>query len=218
MRVGQADALLLGTVVGFMPDGERVRQAYEAFRPRVVALGVPPEDLAALDALAAADPKPELPPLDDTSERLLGLLAPFGGTRIPSPDLEAAHQAARADGVLLEAIDLDDAAHAQLYTKSVKFHHVIQSNAIKSRLLKRGVAGADAYEVALNWDNAWNRPKGMRAVESGREAQMANRLRELCAVPGNVLAIVPAPRLAGVVRALAGASNQPEIRAIHETL
>lgn len=203
IRVGQADVLLLGTVAGFVPDGERVRQAYEAFRPRVVALGVPPEDVAALDALAATDPKPELPPLDDTSERLLGLLAPFGGTRIPSPDLETAHAAARSDGVPLEAIDLDDAAHANTYTSSVKFQHVIQSNAIKSSLLKRGVAGADAYEVALNWDNAWNRPKGMRRVEEAREAHMAARLRELGATPGNVLAIVPAPRLAGVVRALA---------------
>lgn len=207
IRIGAADALLLGTVAGFVPDGERVRQAYEAFRPRVVALGVPPEDLTALDALAAQGAPPELPALDDTSERLLGLIAPFGGTRVPSPDLEAAHAAARSDGIPLEAIDLDDAAHAQLYTTSVKFHHVVQSNSIKSRLLKRGVAGVDAYEVALHWDQAWNRPKGMRVVEEAREAHMAARLRELCATPGNVLAIVPAPRLAGVVRALAAAPN-----------
>jgi hypothetical protein len=207
IRVGEADVLLLGTVAGFVPDGERVRQAYEAFRPRVVALGVPPEDLTALDAIAAAGPAPELPELDDTSERLLALIAPFGATRIPSPDLEAAHGAARADGVPLEALDLDDAAHANLYTKSVKFHHVIQSNGVKSRLLKRGVPGADAYEVALNWDKAWNRPKGMRVVEEAREAHMANRLRELGATRGNVLAIVPAPRLAGVVRILASAPH-----------
>jgi pheromone shutdown protein TraB len=89
----------------------------------------------------------------------------------------------------------------------VKFHHVVQSNAIKSRLLKRGVEGADAYAVALAWDRAWNRPKGMRVVEEAREAHMAARLRELCAEPGNVLAIVPAPRLAGVVRALAASPN-----------
>jgi hypothetical protein len=154
MKVGGADVLLLGTVAGFVPDGERVRQAYDAFRPRLVALGVPPEDLVALDALAAADPKPELPEPDDTTTRLLGLLEPFGATRIPSPDLEAAHAAARADGVPVEAIDIDDAAHAAVYTKSVRFHHVLQSNAVKSRLLKRGVGGADAYEVAANWDAA----------------------------------------------------------------
>ncbi|MEK6976025.1 MAG: hypothetical protein AABY18_06755 [Candidatus Thermoplasmatota archaeon] len=196
--------LLLGTIAGFVPDGERVRQAYEAFHPRVVALGVPPEDLATLDTLASASAAPaELPPLDDTHERLMGLLAPFGATRVPSPDLEIAHQVARADGVPLSALDLDDDAHATLYTKHVRFHHIIQSNGIKSRLLKRGVTGTDAYDVAANWDAAWTRPRGMRRVEDAREAHMAARLREVAAVAdGNVLAVVPSTLLAGIVRAL----------------
>lgn len=204
LKVAGHDVLLLGTIAGFVPDAERVRQAYDAFRPAVVALGVPPEDLPALDALAAApaDARPELPALDDTSERLLGLVAPFGGTRIPSPDLEAAHAAARADQVPVVALDLDDEAHAAVYTRHVRFLHVIQSNAIKSRLLKRGVAGADAYEVAANWDAVWTKPKGLARVEADREAHMAHRIGEEAA-KGTVLAVVPSVRLAGIVAALA---------------
>ncbi len=202
LQVAGHDVLLLGTIAGFVPDAERVRQAFDAFRPATVALGVPPEDLAALDALGAKETQAELPPLDVSEEKLLSLVAAFGPTRVPSPDLEAAHDAARADKVPLEAIDLDDEAHAATFTRHVRFVHVIQSNAIKSRLLKRGVGGADAYEVAANWDAAWTKPKGLRRVEAEREAHMASRLRELAA-KGTVLAVVPSVRLAGIVAQLA---------------
>lgn len=202
-RHGQ-DLLLLGTVAGFVPDGERVRQAYEAFHPTTVALGVPPEDVAALDHLATAGSREAFDGLDAAQTRLLDLLAPFGPTRIPSADLEAAHACARADGVALQALDLDDAEHAALFTRHVKFWHVVQSNAIQSRLLKHGVSGADAYEVANNWDAAWNKPKGLQRLEAAREARMAERLDE-AARKGSVLAVVPSARLPGIVKALSGA-------------
>lgn len=202
LKVAGHDVLLLGTIAGFVPDAERVRQAYDAFRPEVVALGVPPEDLPGLDALAAADAKPELPELDVADEKRLSLLVPFGGTRVPSPDLEAAHALARADGVPLAALDMDDEMHAASFTRHVHFVHVLQSNAIKSRLLKRGVAGADAYELAANWDARWTKPKGLRRVEVDREEHMADRLREEAA-KGTVLAVVPSVRLAGIVQRLA---------------
>lgn len=191
------DLLILGTIAGFVPDAERVRQAYDAFHPAIVALGVPPEDLTALDHLADSASPPELPPLDEAQERLLAQLAAFGATRIPSPDLEAIHACAKADGVPLAALDVADAEHATLFTQHVKFWHVVQSNAIKARLLKHGVTGADAYTVAANWDAAWSKPAGLRRLEQEREAHMATRLREVCRT-GNVLAIVPSTRLPGL--------------------
>src|SRR5688572_5872617 len=58
LRIGGCDVLLLGTVAGLVPDAARVRQAFDAFMPEVIALGVPPEDLEALRLLAGTD-KPE---------------------------------------------------------------------------------------------------------------------------------------------------------------
>lgn len=200
------DVLILGTIAGFVPDAERVRQAYDAFHPAIVALGVPPEDLEALDHLANSPSPPDLPPLDESQERLMSQLAAFGATRIPSPDLEAAHACAKADGVPLAALDVADAEHAALFTRHVKFWHVVQSNAIKARLLKHGVSGADAYAVAGNWDAAWSKPAGLRRLEQDREAHMAARLREVCQA-GNVLAVVPSTRLAGLQARLT--SQQP---------
>lgn len=195
------DLLLLGTIAGYVPDAERVRQAYDAFHPDVVALGIPPEDLGPLDHLAAAGSREAFDSIDPLQQRLLGLLDAFGPTRIPSPDLEAAHACARADQVPIETLDLDDAEHAALFTKRVKFWHVVQSNAIQSRLLKNGVAGSDAYAVADAWDAAWTKPAGMRRLEQEREAHMAARLRDVCR-GGNVLAVVPSVRLPGILSRL----------------
>jgi hypothetical protein len=200
LRIGGCEVLAVGTVPGFAPDGERVEQAFHAFLPECVALGVPPEDLTVLEALATADPKPELPRLDEATERLLELLARFGPTAVPSPDLERATTLARAAGIPVETLDLDDAEHSRLYTRHVKFRHVVQSNSIKRRLLKEGVDGADAYALSDAWDAAWTRPKGLREVEAAREGHMAERLRELAVGRARVLAVLPAPRMAGVVR------------------
>lgn len=202
LGIGGCEVLLVGTVPGFAPDGERVEQAFQAFLPDCVALGVPAEDLAVLAQLATADPKPELPMPDEATQRLLELLAAFGPTAIPSPDLERATALARAGAIPVEALDLDDAEHATLYTKHVKFRHVVQSNSIKRRLLKDGVAGADAYALAAAWDAAWTRPKGLREVEEARERHMARRLRECAAGHRRILAVVPATRLAGLLRVL----------------
>lgn len=202
MRVGDADLLLLGTIPGFVADGERVRQAFDAFLPDVVAVGVPAEDVHTLELLAKTEPKPELPQPDEATERLLQLLANYGPVRIPSPDLEVAQSLASSAGLTLEALDLDDAQHAHLYTLHVKFRHVVQSNVVKARLLKKGVEGSDAYALAAAWDDAWHRPKGLRKVEDERESHMAARLRELAATRKRILAVVPATRLAGLARLL----------------
>jgi hypothetical protein len=202
LHLGACDLLVVGTVPGFAPDGARVEQAFQAFLPDGVALGVPPEDIRTLEQLAKADPKPELPPPDEATERLLELLARFGPTAIPSPDLEAATRLALAAGVPLRALDLDDATHAHLYTKHVRFRHVIQSNSIKKRLLKDGVAGEDAYGLSDAWDAAWTRPKGLRRVEVAREEHMAERLRLIASQHQRLLVVLPAPRMQGVLRLL----------------
>ena len=95
-----------------------------------------------------------------------------------------------------------DSEHAAAFTRHVRFLHVLQSNAIKSRLMRKGVGGADAYEVTANWDAAWNKPKGLRRLEQDREQRMAERLRDAAAT-GTVLAVVPSVRLQGIVQALA---------------
>jgi hypothetical protein len=204
VRVGPCDVLVLGTIPGFVPEAARVSDAFARFRPDRLALGVPDEDLAGLEALAS-DPEAykEMVPPDDATGRRLELLKRFGEIRIPSPDLQEAFRLGKAHGIPIDAIDLDDHAYAQQYTQRVKFWHVLQSNARAKKVLKIDFPGArDAYELELAWDRGINGREPYAGLEAEREKTMARRLRETASGCQRLLAIVPAARHAGVVRSL----------------
>ncbi len=203
IRLGDADILLVGTVAGFAPDGERVRRAFAEHGPDAVALGVPPEDVATLKAIAESPATADLPEPDDATERLLVLLRRFGETRVPSPDLEAAYAEATSRGVPVEPLDLDDMAHAEAYTSRVKFRHVVRSNSLRRKLLQEPFDDAgDAYALATAWEGYLMRLKPLAEVEAAREEWMARRLREVAAGRRRVLAVVPVARMAGVASRL----------------
>jgi len=202
VRVDGCDVRILGTIAGFVPDGDRVRRAYEAERPDAVALGVPPEDLEGLDALAA-DPTTPVPDIDPQSERLFGLLARFGATRVPSPDLEAAHGQARGDGVPIVPLDMDDETHSGLYIRLVGFRHAVRSGRILRKIMEADFSRPeDPYGLAVAWDAYQNQLKPLQALEAAREEHMAKRLREALDGRNRVLALVPAARFEGVLAAL----------------
>ncbi len=214
VRVGSCSILLVGTIPGFVPDGDRVQSAYDKHQPDAVALGIPPEDVDGLAALATnpslAEEFPEPSPQD---ERFFSLLEPWGQTRVPSPDLDAAYARATSDGAPVSALDLDDEAHSSLYIKTVNFRTVIRSGRLLKKLLKATFDAADAYDLAVQWDRFQNRLKPLMAVEAAREEHMANGLRALAKDHARVLAVVHVARLEGVVDALSKpadhASSEP---------
>lgn len=147
--------------------------------------------------------------LDAASARFLELLARFGPTRLPSPDLEVAHRRARAAGVSLVAIDLDDATHADAFTERMKVRHIIRSNRRERAMMDQPFSEAqDAYALAMQWDAEQTRVKPLAEIERLRERHMAMRLRELAGSSARLLAIVPAARLPGIL-ALLNDSGSP---------
>jgi hypothetical protein len=205
LRLGGCDLRLLGTIQGFVPEEARVRDAFSGDPPDLVALGVPPDDLPALEALrtAAQAAQEDLVGPDAASERLLQLLGRFGPTRIPSPDLEAAYGLAREAAVPVEGIDVDDASHSAEYVKRVKVRHLWRAPKREARLLAKGFESApDPYELVRLWDAEAHASRPLREMEALREAWMARRLREVCAGRSRVLALVPAARWQGIVALL----------------
>lgn len=203
IRIGACEVHLLGTIAGFVPEATRVQAAF-AVGPEAVALGVPQEDLPALEALWK-DPalQQELVEPDVANEHLLKLLGRFGATRIPSPDLEAAYSLAKEANIPVEALDLDDTEHATTYVERVKVRHLWWAPRREKRLLKENFEECgDAYALAIAWDREVNASKPIRELETLRENRMAARIRELAGKHGRLLAIVPAPRFAGIASRL----------------
>ena len=203
IRLGSCSLHVVGTIAGFVPDATRVRAAFES-APEAVALGVPQEDLAALEALwKEPATTQELVEPDVASEHLLKLLARFGATRIPSPDLETAYALAKEANIPVLALDLDDIQHASLYTQRVKVRHLWWAPRREKRLLRKTFDEAgDPYDLAITWDRETNASKPIRELEAMREEHMAKRIREASATCQRLLAIVPAPRFAGIMARL----------------
>ena len=209
LEIGACRLHLLGTIPGFVPEGDRIQAAFSAARPDLVALGVPPEDIPSLEALRTTGhtAKEELVEPDAASERLLQLLARFGPTRIPSPDLEAAYGLARDAQVPVEGIDLDDASHSAEYVKRVKVRHLWRAPKREAKLLVKEFEAADPYELVTQWDAEAHASRPLREMEALREEWMARRLREVCAGKSRVLAVVPSARWQGIVTRLQASST-----------
>jgi hypothetical protein len=203
-RIGDCDVLVIGTVLAFVPDAERVRDAFARHEPDRVALGVPPEDLEALERLRSdAAAREELVEPDVATEAMLKLLGRFGATRIPSPDLEAAYGLAKDAGIPLVALDLDDATHSAEYVKRVKVRHLWWHPRREKRLLAETFDEAtDAYDLARRFDAKATKSRPLRDMERLREEVMAQAIRAAAVQSKRLLAVVPASRFEGITSRL----------------
>lgn len=200
VSIGKCTVMVLGTVPGYGPDGERITEAAASFGPDAIALGVPEEDLVSLDALVADPTLADGMEPDGLDLYFLQLVAEWGQTQIlPSPDLHAAH----ATGIPLHGIDLDDDAHTQLFTDTVKVRHLVQRTGIRRRLGKSVTEDyTDPYHLACQWDEALQSIKPLAGLERAREDEMVRQIRDLAANNQRILAVVHAARFDGVVERL----------------
>lgn len=238
-RRSKGHVTLLGSIPGFVDDGAAIQAALDALRPKIVALGVPPEDLAGLQALAESDDPaalmpdaidvPDLPGgagapgleailgagssdkpekdrddvfsgLDPIQHHLLQLLQRFGAVALPSPDLQAAYRWALDNDATIEALDMDDDLHTDVYVAANKFWDVVRNNRMQKKLLAMRFEDAtDAADLVRRFDAVQMRLKALRHVEEAREQHMAKRLSQL----QDAVAIVPLARLDGIADGIA---------------
>lgn len=204
LRIDGCDVLLVGTIPGFVPDADRVQTAARDHRPDAIALGVPAADLSSLEALVADPTLADGLEPDALDLHFLEQIANWGATQlIPSPDLHAAH----ATGLPLHGIDMDDEAHTQLFTDTVKVRHLVQRSSIRKRLGKTTADDApDAYGLAILWDDALCEIKPLAAIEQARLDHMAAEVRRLAADVERLLVVVHAAKYAGLFTRLSDGS------------
>jgi hypothetical protein len=202
LHVGGTPVHLLGTIPGLAAEADLVRNVFARAAPRVVALGVGPEDVRTLRSLGAREAVEDEFDTSAYEDQLLTRLRQFGEVRLPPPDLVEAVRAADERSVPIEALDLDDAAYSDLYTKEVGLFQLWRNN--------RRIRGAgslafptespEAFIVA--WDREFTKAKGYRRIEEAREETMARRLAEVARLNGATLAVVPLARLEGIRKRL----------------
>ncbi len=200
VRLGEASVALLPVVRGLPSAGETVREAIDTLKPEVVALSVSPEELDALRAWRGGKLEPDT--VED--EVYVAGLSVWETPVMPPPCFTRAVEAATTRGIRLAAIDMDEEAYADAYTKWVSTMELILQGRLENRLLKKRFHVSTAEDFARAWDAEINRSAGFARLQREREAFMAGRLRELARDAPRVLAVVEVERVRGVLTALRG--------------
>ena len=199
LAIGESTVRVLGTIHGLNREGQRVRAAFEEFRPTCLAVGIPAEDFEILGTCKERELDFET---SEDQDYFFDCLATFGEVRVPPPDLIAAFVLSQEHGVPLEPLDMDDDVYAQLFTESVSLLGLLRGSRKSRRARKRGFAADSPETFVMEWDNHVNSTKQFREVERKRECHMADRLFELTQRYHRILAVIPYPRYDGVVSRL----------------
>lgn len=200
VRVGGSSVFVLPVVRGLPRDGRAVLAAMDRVRPGVVGLSISPEEL---DALRAYDGKPLAPDNVEEEVYVAGLGAWEEPVK-PAPCFTDAVAAAPKRGVRLEALDLDEDAYTDAYTRCVSTLELLQQGRLENRLGKKRFHARTPEEFVLEWDAEVNRTPGFAALQRERERFMADRLRALAGEAPRVLAVVEVERAKGVLAAVRG--------------
>jgi hypothetical protein len=197
LKLGDCALAIFPTVKGLASELPELEAAWAAARPQALALGVSPGEVAGLREWDGE-------PFDISGwEELYGLalrqVAGDDGVRLPPPAFRRALALADEGSVPVEPLDLPEEEFTALFTDSVSTWQWFRCDRLEKRLRKRGFEAATPQDLALEMDRHLCGLSGYAAIERGREAEMARRLREACAERQRVLAIIELPRVARVV-------------------
>lgn len=188
---------LEGTVPGLKAEGPRIAERFDALQPAAVALGIGPEDLAGLRAfVGGATYEPVGSDADDVYEHYL---RQYGDVELPPPDYVTAVQLAAKASLPIVPLDLPEVAYVQRFTDEVSGWALLRYNHRVHQLARHPPPVDDALGFHLWWDEQVRKVRGFDAVERAREQAVAARLRTEAWPRGDVLVVLEAARLAGVV-------------------
>lgn len=202
-KLEHADLTLLGAVTGLVSEAERIESAILDRGPDRLGLGIAPEELKALKAIALDEIDEEIE-LDVAAvdEAYAQHLSRFGRVELPPPAFVRAVEVALEEEIPTEALDLPEESFTETFTDNVGAIDLIRRGRRERKLAKHGVEADDATEFARKWDEKLLEIGGLRKVEKMREAHMADRLRAVCEASGSVLAVVDTVRRPGIARRL----------------
>ncbi len=207
VRVRGSEVHVLGSVFGLVEEAPRVEAAIRELAPDAVGLGVSPGDLQGLrDYLQGKAGGPEAgaeaPEVEFGEDPYSDGLAKYGEVRLPPPQLVAAVETAGEVDVPVEALDVDEETYTDTFTEHVSTWQLFWHTRRERKLEKRPPEVDTAWEYAATWDESKLRSKGLARVEALREEHMAEALTRLAGSHPVVLAVVEAPRAAGVAERL----------------
>ncbi|MGI0151467.1 MAG: hypothetical protein ACREC5_05990 [Thermoplasmata archaeon] len=205
---GRSGLVLLGVVRGLIREAALVDGALDELRPRIVAVALSAEEIAALEEHFVGRATEPFVPLLGTETVEIRELGRFGEVRVPHPGLLAALEWSRRHVVEVRAVDPGEEAYAELFAANVGYLELVGRTLRERRLLRSPPRTAGPEEFVVAWDRQLNRGRGSRALVREREAHVAGELTELLRGEGPVACVVDRERVEPLLRALRDGSGR----------
>lgn len=185
---------LLPVIKGLRSEAEKVRKAFEATRPDVVAVSISKEELDGLRAM----PEDYEPELSRYEEIYAAGLSRFGEVAVPPPCFVAAVEMADHEGVPVVPVDLGEEEYTELYCAAVPATTLLRHSTRIWLLRRRRFSDRSAEEFVLAWDRAVNSLEGFKTIERARAAAMARGIASACEGHRSLLAVIELERASEV--------------------
>lgn len=205
LRLGGCEVRLLPVIRGLVSESERVRRAFDSFRPDKVAISISKEELDGLRNM----PDDFEPELSRYEEIYIKGLSEFGEVAAPPPCYVAALELCEHANVPIVPVDLDEQSFTDLYCAVVP-GTTLFTHSTRTWLLKRRSYSRESPEkFVLQWDRTVNRAEGFRIIEQKRAEAIARGIAEACKDAERLLAVVELERAEGVHELLRAGPGRP---------
>ena len=188
------EILILGIVKGLVASGEKVRKAFDDYKPDAVAVSISKEGLMAMvEHVESGAEMAEMENLEE--EYYVAALERFGEVRKPPPSFVASWELCEKLELPLYPVDFDDLEFTELYCSYVSGVEWLRQPSKQREITRKRFTAKTAEEFVLEWDELVNGTKGMRKMERSREEKISNEVATLGEKYERVLLVVDYERM-----------------------
>lgn len=203
IQIGDCTVELFPIIIGLVSEGERVKTAIPGHDAVGISLGG--EDIVALRHIDEIEDEYDISDLEAVYAHYLSR---YGAIDLPAPAFSAAVDTCDSLGIEIAPLDMDDAEFSEMYSRVVSLFDVLKANSLAKKAVKKKFDEPNAESFVKAWDTFMNSNRGNAAVSREREKTIAENVAALAIGKKNILAIIEAERLPGVLSILEGSADE----------
>ena len=195
--------ILIGAVRGLISEGEKVKNAFEQFKPDIICISTSKESIQAMaNHITTKKDVPE--PAKQEEDMYIQGLETFGEVVRPPPCYSEAWKLASKNNIPIKGVDMDDEHFTAAFCKYVSTIDMVRQGRCEKKWARHAFISQTPEDFVVEWDGVVNWLPGYMALERAREEWIAKGICILAKKYENILVIVELERLAGIQNFLHG--------------
>ncbi len=193
-QLNECKISILPIIKGLISESEKVSAAIPGHECIAIALGV--EDVEAFRDMDDQECEYDPSNLDAVYAHHLKT---FGEVTVPIPAFKTAVEVANASNIPIIPLDMCDEDFTKMYCECVGTMDFLKEKRILKKSMKMKFDSENPEIFVKQWDDLINQLKGHKAVSLRREEYMASQIQDLSNYKKDILVIVEAERVQGIM-------------------